>query len=29
MMWELFDWYLHPNSGYYGMKEALKPIHAP
>jgi hypothetical protein len=27
MMWELFDWYLHPNSGYYGMKEALKPIH--
>ena len=27
MMWELFDWYLHPDSGYYGMKEALKPIH--
>ncbi len=27
MQWELFDWYLHPNSGYYGMKEALKPIH--
>ena len=27
MVWELFDWYLHPGSGYYGMKEALKPIH--
>ena len=27
MMWELFDWYLHTNSGYYQMKEALKPIH--
>ena len=27
MMWELFDWYLHASSGYYGMKEALKPIH--
>jgi hypothetical protein len=27
MQWELFDWYLHVNSGYYGMKEALKPIH--
>ena len=27
MIWELFDWYLHANSGYYGMKEALKPIH--
>jgi hypothetical protein len=27
MVWELFDWYLHPNSGYYQMKEALKPIH--
>ncbi len=27
MVWELFDWYLHPNSGYYQMKEALQPIH--
>jgi hypothetical protein len=27
MQWELFDWYLHVNSGYYGMKEALKPVH--
>jgi hypothetical protein len=27
MMWELFDWYLHTNSGYYQMKEALRPIH--
>ncbi len=27
MIWQLFDWYLHPNSGYYGMKEALKPLH--
>ena len=27
MIWELFDWYLHTNSGYYGMKEALQPIH--
>lgn len=27
MMWQLFDWYLHPNSGYYQMKEAIRPIH--
>ncbi len=27
MVWELFDWYLHTNSGYYQMKEALRPIH--
>jgi hypothetical protein len=27
MMWQLFDWYLRPNAGYYGMKEACKPLH--
>jgi beta-galactosidase/beta-glucuronidase len=27
MVWELFDWYLHTYSGYYQMKEALKPVH--
>ena len=27
MVWELFDWYLHTNAGYYQMKEALRPVH--
>ncbi len=27
MVWQLFDWYLHPNSGYYQMKKALQPLH--
>ncbi len=27
MMWQLFDWHLHANAGYYEMKEACRPIH--
>lgn len=27
-MWQIFDWYLRPNAGYYTMKSALKPLHA-
>jgi exo-1,4-beta-D-glucosaminidase len=26
-MWQIFDWYLRPNAGYYTMKSALKPLH--
>ena len=26
-MWQLFDWYLRPNAGYYSMRSALKPLH--
>ena len=26
-MWQIFDWYLRPNAGYYAMKSALKPLH--
>jgi hypothetical protein len=25
--WQLFDWYLRPNAGYYSMKSAIKPVH--
>jgi exo-1,4-beta-D-glucosaminidase len=25
--WQLFDWYLRPNAGYYTMKSAIKPVH--
>jgi exo-1,4-beta-D-glucosaminidase len=27
MMWQVFDWYLRPNAGYYAMKSACKPLH--
>jgi exo-1,4-beta-D-glucosaminidase len=27
MMWQVFDWYLRPNAGYYGMRSACKPLH--
>ena len=27
MMWQVFDWILHANGGYYSMKEACKPLH--
>lgn len=27
MMWQLFDWYMRPNAGYYAVKEACKPLH--
>jgi exo-1,4-beta-D-glucosaminidase len=25
--WQIFDWYLRPNAGYYTMKSALAPLH--
>jgi exo-1,4-beta-D-glucosaminidase len=25
--WQIFDWYLRPNAGYYTMKSAIKPVH--
>ena len=27
-MWQLYDWTLRPNAGFYTMKEACKPLHA-
>ena len=27
MMWQVFDWYLRPNAGYYSMKSACRPLH--
>lgn len=27
MMWQVFDWYLRPNAGYYSMRSACKPLH--
>lgn len=27
MMWQLFDWYLRPNAGYYAMRRACQPLH--
>jgi len=27
MPYQLWDWYLRPNAGYYGMKAACKPLH--
>lgn len=27
MMWQLFDWYLRPNAGYYAMRSACQPLH--
>ena len=26
-MWQVYDWYLRPNAGYYSMKRACCPIH--
>ncbi len=26
-MWQVFDWTLHPNGGYYAMKNACEPLH--
>jgi exo-1,4-beta-D-glucosaminidase len=25
--WQIYDWYLRPNAGYYGMRSACKPLH--
>ena len=27
MMWQVFDWRLRPNAGYYSMKSACRPLH--
>ena len=27
MMWQVFDWYLRPNAGYYSMRSACRPLH--
>lgn len=26
-VWQVFDWYLRPNAGYYSMRSACKPLH--
>lgn len=26
-MWQVYDWYLRPNAGYYSMKRACRPTH--
>ncbi|MHB0958724.1 MAG: glycoside hydrolase family 2 protein [Pirellulaceae bacterium] len=27
MMWQVFDWYLRPNAGYYSLRSACRPLH--
>ena len=27
MVWQVFDWYLRPNAGYYSMRSACRPLH--
>ena len=27
VIWQIYDWYLEPNAGYYAMQNALEPIH--
>lgn len=27
VIWQIYDWYLNPNAGYYFMQNALEPIH--
>jgi exo-1,4-beta-D-glucosaminidase len=27
MIWNLYDWYLRPNGGYFGAKKACEPVH--
>lgn len=27
VIWQIYDWYLEPNAGYYGMQNACEPIH--
>jgi exo-1,4-beta-D-glucosaminidase len=27
MIWHLFDWYLRPGGGYFGVKKACEPVH--
>ena len=26
-LWQVYDWYLRPNAGYYAMKSACRPLH--
>ena len=26
-LWQVYDWYLRPNAGYYSMKSACRPLH--
>ncbi|MDD4190579.1 MAG: glycoside hydrolase family 2 TIM barrel-domain containing protein [Mangrovibacterium sp.] len=27
VIWQIYDWYLNPNAGYYFMQNALEPVH--
>jgi hypothetical protein len=27
VVWQIYDWYLEPNAGYYGMQNACEPLH--
>jgi len=27
VIWQVYDWYLQPNAGYYSMQNALEPVH--
>jgi len=27
VVWQVYDWYLEPNAGYYFMKRAIEPVH--
>jgi beta-galactosidase/beta-glucuronidase len=27
VIWQIYDWYLEPNAGYYFMKRAVEPVH--
>ncbi|MFD1257806.1 beta galactosidase jelly roll domain-containing protein [Mucilaginibacter terrae] len=27
VIWQIYDWYLQPNAGYYAMQNAVEPIH--
>ncbi|WP_205411328.1 glycoside hydrolase family 2 protein [Mucilaginibacter pineti] len=27
VVWQIYDWYLEPNAGYYGMQNAVEPLH--
>ncbi len=27
VIWQIYDWYLEPNAGYYFMKDACEPVH--
>jgi hypothetical protein len=27
VIWQIYDWYLEPNAGYYAMQNAVEPIH--